>query len=186
MVYRNRTQEEIRDIYVARNIEGQWQTGVPISNDGWKISGCPVNGPAIAAKGDMVAVAWFTAANDLPKVQLKVSADAGASFGEPVLISQNDVMGQVDVEILSDNVVAVSWVEKGSRALANQTDVKLMPVTVRGVKGDDRVVGRSAYSRAVPQMRLVDDELIFVWTDIAEDQTRLATVRMPLQNTDEF
>ena len=55
-VYRDRTEQEIRDIYITRRIEGAWQTGVPISDDGWEIAGCPVNGPAIVAQGDLVAV----------------------------------------------------------------------------------------------------------------------------------
>ena len=35
-----------------------------VYNDGWKIAACPVNGPAVAANGKRVALAWFTAPND--------------------------------------------------------------------------------------------------------------------------
>ena len=37
-----------------------------LAADGWEINGCPVNGPAVAADGAKVAVAWFTAAGDRP------------------------------------------------------------------------------------------------------------------------
>ena len=180
-VYRDRTQEEIRDIYISRHIDGAWQTGQPLSNDGWEIAGCPVNGPAITASGDLVAVAWFTAANDQPKVQARISTDSGKSFGEPVLISRLNPVGQVDIEILDDNAVAVSWVEKGGRALAKQTDVMLMPVTIDGTTGENRIVGRTEYMRSVPQMTLVEDSLVFVWTDVYDGVTSLASVRMPIK-----
>lgn len=175
-IYRNRTAEEIRDIYVTRHIDGAWQTGVPLSNDGWKIAACPVNGPAIAAIDDFVAVAWFTAANDKPIVQLRTSTNAGASFGEPILISSQNVVGQVDIEILEENAVAVSWVERTRGVATNLNDVKLMSVTMDGTRGDAHIVGTTAHSRAVPQMTRRDDKLIFVWTDANNDSTELASV----------
>ena len=180
-VYRDRTQEEIRDIYISRHIGGAWQAGEPLSNDGWKIAGCPVNGPAVAASGDLVAVAWFTAANDQPKVQARISTNSGKSFGEPVLISRLNPVGQVDIEILDDNSVAVSWVEKGSRAQVKQNDVKLVPVTIDGSTGEDRIVGKTNYMRSVPQMTLVEDSLVFVWTDAHDGVSSLASVRMPIK-----
>ncbi len=183
-VYRDRTAREIRDIYVTRHVDGAWQTGVLLSNDGWEIAGCPVNGPAITAEGDLVAVAWFTAANNQPVVQVRISTDAGLSFGEPVIVSQSNVIGQVDIEILNENAVAVSWLEKGRRARANQIDLKVMPVMLDGSQGKDRVVGRTVYGRAVPQMVRRDDNLIFVWTDLFDDVTKLVSVRMPIAGDD--
>ena len=179
-VYRDRTAEEIRDIYITRHVDGAWQTGVPLSNDGWEIAGCPVNGPAIVAEGDLVAVAWFTAANNQPVVQVRISTDAGVSFGEPIIVSRLNVMGQVDIEILSEDAIAVSWLQKSRSVLGDQIDVKLMPITLDGTQGRDRVVGRTVYGRAVPQMARRDDDLIFVWTDVFDDVTKLASVRMPL------
>lgn len=179
-VYRNRTAEEIRDIYITRHVDGAWQTGVPLSDDGWEIAGCPVNGPAIVAEGDLVAVAWFTAANNQPVVQARISTDAGVSFGEPIIVSKLNVIGQVNIEILNENAIAISWLEKSRGALGDQIDIKLMPVTLDGTQGRNRVVGRTVYGRAVPQMVRRDDDLIFVWTDVFDDVTTLVSVRMPL------
>jgi hypothetical protein len=179
-VYRNRTSDEIRDIYIAHQLDGVWQAGTPLSNDGWKIAGCPVNGPAIAAKGNLVAVAWFSAANDQPVVKARISTDGGRKFGETILISDSNVVGQVDIEILDANAVAVAWLEKNERFSEDQIEVNVMPITARGQKGLISVVGRTSYGRAVPQMLLFDDELIFVWAYIAKDATRLASVRMGL------
>ena len=85
-IYRNRTVDEVRDIYVSRHRDGQWQAGTPIANDGWVISGCPVNGPSIAAAEKRVVVGWFTAANNKPTVKVALSTNAGKSFSKPAEI----------------------------------------------------------------------------------------------------
>ena len=69
-----------------RWIDGAWQASRAVADDGWVIEGCPVNGPAIAADGADVAVAWFTGADDRARVQVAWSGDAGAEFASPVLI----------------------------------------------------------------------------------------------------
>ena len=185
-VYRNRTAGEIRDIYITRHIDGTWQPGVPVSDDGWEIAGCPVNGPAIVADGDVVAVAWFTAANNQPVVQARISTDAGVTFGEPIVISKQNVIGQVDIEIVNETAVAVSWLEKNGGALANQIDVKLIPVTLDGTRGKEQVIGRSEYGRSVPQMARHEDDLIFVWTDLFDDVTQLVSVGVGLVDIDKL
>src|SRR3546814_4957902 len=70
LAYRDRTVDEIRDIHVARLEDGAWRTLPAVHADNWKIAGCPVNGPAIAAAGNDAIVAWYSAANDVPKLQV--------------------------------------------------------------------------------------------------------------------
>ena len=54
-VYRDRTAEEIRDIYITRHDGERWEPGQRLYADNWQIPGCPVNGPSIVAHGDHVA-----------------------------------------------------------------------------------------------------------------------------------
>lgn len=117
--YRDRTDEEIRDISVARLTVDGWQRPVTVHHDGWELAGCPVNGPAISAGGDDAAVAWFTGANDLAAVKVAFSDDAGRSFGAPVRVDLGNPVGRVDVELLEDGTALVSWVEwtDGNEAL---------------------------------------------------------------------
>ena len=49
VVYRDRSKEDIRDIYVTRNIDDKWETRAAVHNDGWVIYGCPVNGPKVVS-----------------------------------------------------------------------------------------------------------------------------------------
>ena len=82
-VYRDHDAGEIRDISIVRLVDGKWTAPAPVARDGWRIGGCPTNGPAAAAAGNRAAVAWFTAAGDSPRVQVAFSSDAGASFSAP-------------------------------------------------------------------------------------------------------
>ena len=86
VVYRDRSDTEVRDMSVVRFAGGRWSEPRPVAHDGWEIDGCPVNGPAIAAAGRRVAVAWFTAANDKSQVKVAFSSDSGETFGAPIAV----------------------------------------------------------------------------------------------------
>ena len=111
VVYRDRTAGEIRDISLVRLVDGVWSGPATVHADGWEISGCPVNGPAIDTSGERVVVAWFSAAKDLPIVNVAFSDDAGESFGRSIRIDRGEAAGRVDVLQLGDGSALVSWVE---------------------------------------------------------------------------
>jgi hypothetical protein len=111
-VYRDRSDAEIRDIAVIRQVNGQWTQPAPVAVDGWVYRACPVNGPAVAAAGRQVAVAWYTAADGAPRVKLARSSDAAASFSAPFRVDDGDPLGRSEVELLPDGSVLVLWLEK--------------------------------------------------------------------------
>jgi hypothetical protein len=113
VVYRDRSDDEVRDISIVREQASGWTKPVTVHDDGWEIAGCPVNGPAIAADGDFVALAWHTEAGDEPKLLIALSRDAGASFSGPVRIDNGGTMGRVDVSILENETIFVTWLENG-------------------------------------------------------------------------
>jgi hypothetical protein len=174
-VYRNRSKDEIRDIYVARLIGGQWQPGVAVNDDGWVISGCPVNGPSIAAQGKHVAVAWFTAANSEAKVKVAVSTNGGQQFSPPVDIATDAVLGHVGIVMIDRNSVAISWLETDKQGTYS---IRLRAMTFGGQLGRIETVGRTSIARTVPQMERVGDELILAWTDEIMDESKVASVKV--------
>ena len=174
-VYRNRTEDEVRDIYVSRHVNGQWQPGVPVSDDGWVISGCPVNGPSIAADGDRVVIAWFTAADNQPRVKVAVSTNGGAKFSEPLDIASKSALGRVGIAMIDRHVAAVTWLESDKKGTYS---IQLRGLTFDGQLGDVETVGRTNLSRSVPQMVRVEDELILAWTDEMKDVSKIAAVRV--------
>ena len=177
-VYRDRTTEEIRDIYVTRRVDGVWQPGVPLANDGWNIAGCPVNGPAIDAAGDLVVAAWFTAAENKPLVQVAVSKNSGKSFSEPIEIPSRQAIGRVGVAIVDQTSFAVSWLDtdnKGTYA------INIRGLTVDGQAGPTRTVGRTGVMRTVPQLVRVADSLVVAWSDKIGESYKVYAVEVPIR-----
>jgi hypothetical protein len=182
VVYRDRSEDEIRDIYITRRSGGSWTAGVPVHRDGWNIAGCPVNGPAVAAQGRLVAVAWFTAAGDQPKVKVAFSEDGGATFGPPVHVDDGNPAGRVDLALQRDGSAVVSWLERtGGEGAA----VRLRRVTLGGSASSAVTVATSSSGRAsgFPRMvRTAAGDLIMAWTDVRSDRAeiRVARVEVPV------
>lgn len=176
-VYRNRTAEEIRDIYISRYRDGHWQPGVPLFEDNWKIPGCPVNGPSIVASGDRVAVVWFSAAYDRPIVRVVTSDDGGVTFAAPVEIAAGRIMGFAGLAMLADGSLAVSWVGRND---AGSNTVNLRRVDLDGQTGPVRMIGETQQLRVFPQLARDGDDLVLVWTDEAGDARYLRAVKIPV------
>lgn len=180
-VYRNRTPDETRDIYTARFEGGEWRSGRPVANDGWTIGGCPVNGPVIAAENERVAVAWFTAANDEPKVRIARSRNSGDSYSAPVDIANGDTFGRVGLAMLPGDDLAVSW-------LCRKPD-NTAQVCLRRVFADDRLGPVRVLSEddeisplSVPQLARSGDYVVAAWTAREDGGTRIRSRRIPLES----
>jgi hypothetical protein len=121
VVYRDRDQAGndvrydqavIRDISLVRLEGDHWTRPHPVHRDNWVFNGCPDNGPAVDAAGDTVVVAWWTAAQQQPRVQVAFSDDAGNSFGDPFRIDRRRGEGQVTLVIVPGGAI-VGWLEEG-------------------------------------------------------------------------
>jgi len=167
-VYRDRTDAEVRDIYVTRYENGAWTAGKPVHNDGWTVHACPVNGPSISANGRNVAVAWFVAKNDQGQAFAAFSNDAGRTWGEPIRLDDAASLGKVEIEMLDDGSAVASWMEfanQRSQYRARRIEAsgaKSAPVTIAGAAGTGRVGG-------VPRMARSGSELVFAWVDTPEN-----------------
>jgi hypothetical protein len=172
LVYRDRTEQEIRDIRAVLASGEGWQPPVPVATDGWQIDGCPVNGPAVAASGRTVVVAWFTASEGRPQVRMARSTDGGASFGDPVDVDTEAPLGRVDIELLPDGDAVISWLrptEQGGTAIA------IRRVPVDGAPGPVRDVALTTSGRAggFPQMVMASGRLVLAWTEADDRGTRV-------------
>jgi hypothetical protein len=176
VVYRDRSANEVRDIALLRHDGGRWSKPVQVHADGWKIDACPVNGPAVDARGTTVVVAWFTAP-DMPRVRLAFSKDAGRTFAPPIEVAVGDVAGRVDVVLLEDGRAVVSWMQQSTGG----AEILAQPFSRDGVAGPAIVVADTSVHRAsgFPQMIRADDGLLFAWTDSGNPaQVRSAFARL--------
>lgn len=161
VAYRNRTADEIRDIAVVRRTPDGWTEPRLVHADGWKIGGCPVNGPSLIAGGMRVVVAWFTMADDEPKVRFAISKDAGASFGPPVTRSPGTALGRVQLAWIDDGF-AMSWMEDD----ADGARLRIARYSLEGALQDNLVPGRLERGRVsgFPRMVAVGNRLLLAWT----------------------
>lgn len=178
VAYRDRTVDEVRDIAVVRRENGRWTEPAIVHDDHWQIAACPVNGPALASRGDTVVIAWFTGAQDTARVRVAFSTDAGATFGAPQRIDDGNPAGRVDVELLDDGSAAVSWLERTDSTAA---EVRLRRVRRDGTAGAAIVLARSMGARAsgFPKITRRGGELIAAWTQAGDSaQVRVARYRL--------
>jgi hypothetical protein len=161
-VYRDRTDDEIRDVMAARFVDDAWTAPVKVADDGWRIPGCPVNGPQVAARGDSVVVAWFTAAAQDPRVFAAFSLDGGATFGPRITIHEGRPVGRVDVVWWGKGAL-VSWLEEG----ATEGFVRVRRVRPDGTTGAAVTVASSSASRAsgFPRMVVTPAAALIAWTE---------------------
>lgn len=163
VVYRDHEPGEIRDISIVRRVGENWTRPQTVHPDGWTIHGCPTNGPAIAADGQFVAVAWFTYAGNEPRVRLAFSNDGGANFGPPKRVDEGNALGWANVSLTPAGDAAVSWLEKnpggkgkGRLLLRIVGTSGLGPV----VKVADTPAGRGA---GIPGMARQGRHLVLAW-----------------------
>ena len=172
IVYRDRGAEEIRDIAVVRKPAKGWTAPRLVSADGWKINGCPVNGPQADAAGDRVAVAWFTGAQERPRVLVAFSDDGGATFGKPLRVDDGKPAGRVDVVMTDGETALVTWLEGN--------EIRARRVGHRGMLAPSEKIADSSSARAAgfPRMARLGRDVYFAWTEQGAAGKRVHVARM--------
>jgi hypothetical protein len=180
VAFRDRSADEIRDIRLARVAAGDRATAagtVAVGADGWKIEGCPVNGPALVADAGAVAVAWFTGAQERARVAVATSRDGGATFGSPFAIDEQGPLGRVALTPLGAGESALAWLARaGERA-----ELRVARVDRDGRPGPALALGATAAGRksGVPRLaRLGDGRLLALWTEAGDAPTALRAARL--------
>jgi hypothetical protein len=177
IAYRDRSSEEVRDISIVRQVKGQWTEPRSVHADGWRIEGCPVNGPSVAADGKRLIIAWFTAAKNSPAVNVVFSNDAGASFGKAIRVDDGSPVGRVDVQMLADGTALVCWLERTAGGGA----VKSRRVRPDGSQDPAFTVTEASTARSsgFPRITRAANEMIFAWTENGSpSRVRVATIKL--------
>lgn len=173
--YRGRNPDEVRDIKLSRFNGRAWSRPEGLHRDGWKIAGCPVNGPRLVTDGSWHGVAWFTGADDKPKVHAALSVDGGETF-EATQLDLGKPEGRVDAVLLKDGTLLVSWLERAGEG-------KEGGIYLRGLTADNRVTEpemlaptKTTRASGFPRLVMRDDKhLVLAFTRDLEP-SRLATL----------
>jgi hypothetical protein len=173
VVYRDRSDEEIRDISIVRFEDGKWSAPVSVYHDKWQIHGCPVNGPQVTSLNENVAVIWFTAAGMENRVNLAFSKNSGTDFETPIRIDTGEPLGRVDISFIDTENVVVSWMEDEG----DETFIKFRKVNLNGQLGEIFTLANTSDSRAsgFPQMAVLNGNVYFAWTSFEDDRLLVKT-----------
>ena len=178
LVYRDRSEKEIRDIYAAKYDGKAWSKPVRVHADDWTMPACPVNGPSVAAQDKNVVVAWYTAAGDAPAVKLARAVDGGTAFAKPVTVDAGAAtQGRAAVAIDSQQVWVV-WLREddGNQSLwlaryAPDLSKQLQRIKLADLQGKGRATG-------FPKLLLNDGAAHVVWTDVVDGEPQLRGFRI--------
>jgi hypothetical protein len=173
--YRDRSAGEIRDIAVLRFADGRWSDPAYVADDGFYYPGCPVNGPQLAAAGDTVVIAWYTAPGQRARVHVARSEDGGASWSGPVRVDLGDPLGRVDIELLPDGAAFVVWLERTPDAAA----VLGRRIAPSGRMGEALTIATTDASRGsgFPRTARIGETVFVAWRDMSgEGAVRVRTV----------
>lgn len=172
VIYRDRTDEEVRDLSVVRLVNGNWTDPVPVHKDNWKIAGCPVNGPRVSVQGNQVAVAWFSAATEPAHVNVAFSDDNAESFGGAISIDEGQAIGRVDIEWVDPHRVIVSWMEGAfiKAVVVHNDGRRETPMTLAETS--------EARSSGFPQMTRSKDGMIVAWTDEKSKRVKTGLLKL--------
>lgn len=181
VAYRDRSDEEVRDISIKRWItKGGWQPSVTVGNDNWKIAGCPVNGPAIDIFENTIGVAWFTATEDEGKVQIAFSENNRETFAEPIRVDAGNATGRVDIVMLSETEAAVLWMEPQGE----DEVIQLVKVNANGDVGIPITISKTSPERAsgFPQLERVGATLYVAWTVTSNGNSKIQMATISVQS----
>lgn len=171
--YRDRTDEEIRDIYVTSYVDGVWSEPKPVHADNWSIGACPVNGPAVDAHDNTAAVAWFTGAGGTPHVQFAISKDHGENFQSPISLDNDSPLGRVDLNI-TESKIWISWLSPAD----NGAKLNIRVYTLDGEELFSKTVDGLSRSRSsgFPHITELGSGLMIAYTDVTGEIPRVRTL----------
>lgn len=166
--YRDRSEAEVRDIAVVRQVNGRWSAPTVVAADGWEHRACPVNGPSLAADGDRVTLVWYTGVRNEPRVYAVQSRDGGASFGSRVRIDEGNTSGRVHTVGIGGGAVAVAWLEmKGD----HDAEWRVRRIEANGRLGPSRMVATVSRARLAgfPRLAWTGQDLLLAFTATGDD-----------------
>ena len=163
-VYRDRSENETRDIYYSFFKDSNWSMPAVVNNDKWIISGCPVNGPAISTFKNSSSVVWYTEEEGESKLKIAFSENIINGFDDPILINANDPLGRVDIEMISETSSLISYMD----IVDEKAYIKVQKIN--SITGNNKfiIIEEISNTRAsgFPKINIIDnDKTIITWTD---------------------
>ena len=173
VTYRDRSSAEIRDIGALVFSGSKWSKPSLIHADHWTIAACPVNGPALVARGDRFAVLWPTMAGG--DLQVRFAIGDGKSFAAPVMLAGGaPELGRVDLATWGDNGFLATRVRQGN----DGTELVVEELDAKGRSTSSKSVANKV--GGYPRLARSGDSALLVWAQAgaSSGSTRLGLARI--------
>jgi len=176
--YRDHLPGEIRDIAITRQIDGVWSQPKTLNPDGWKINGCPTDGPSIASRNNEVGITWLTRAQEKPRIQIAISRDAGATFPKLLRVDDGNPLGRPSLTALDDDTYLALWLEKSGD---DKVEIRLRKISVDGSISASLLIATAPLGRAAgfPKLAVVGRQVLVAWRDGHVRTVLLNQTQMP-------
>lgn len=174
VVYRDRSDQEVRDIYLTTYKDSAWSEPINVSMDDWEIAGCPVNGPQIVGTDSWEAVAWFNGKDQINEVKLRFGTNNWQTQTDAIKINNKESLGRIDMEVLDDQNTLVCWMELASPEIAQ---IMVRKVGRDGSLSDPIELATNKNSRKAgfPQIIIDGQSLILAYTDLKNGGSTITT-----------
>jgi hypothetical protein len=175
--YRDHGEGDLRDIHWVVHQRGAWSTDRKLHGDGWRIAGCPVNGPALAAGSAGILAVWPTMQGE--SMVVRAALGDGTRFGAPVdLESGAATVGRVDAAPWGDEGFLATWL--GAGRAAGSSALRLVELDRHlQVRASHAVVelppGRST---GVPRLAAQDGEAVLAWVEAVDGRPTVRAARI--------
>ena len=173
VVYRDRSQREIRDISFILRTENKWGEPATLKKDNWLMPSCPVNGASIATNGDLVAISRFTVRHKKAQVILRLFNGRSMQSGKDVVLDENTPIGRCST-VCTKNSAYTVWIGFEKK----QAVLRLAEVSATGnimsIRSLSRVNGNR--SSGMPRTILSDGYLWVTWRD--SNRIRLGRIKV--------
>ena len=180
VAYRGHTADEIRDnkFSVFDLAARTFSAPTALRDDGWRIAACPVNGPAADARGDALAVAWFTAADGKPRVFARYAQDRDKALREPIRLDLGHPLGRIETVVLVDSSALFLWMEMKTEA--NAGGIYARRLWPDGRLSAPQLIADTTQARAsgFPRAALRPSGRVVVTFTAAGDHTQVRTLEL--------
>lgn len=178
LAYRDRDEDEHRDIAVARFDGSAWSAPGSVHADGWKVEGCPVAGPALAASGNEAVVLWYSEARGTPTLRMALSADAGDRFAAPVTVDAGaEVLGRAAVGI-DARQVWVAWLREDAQGQTLMLARYARDLSKPLQKVEVAKLAARGLASGYPKLAVDAGGAWLVWTDVINGAAQLKGARI--------
>ena len=98
----------------------------------------------------------------------------------PFRVDNGNVLGRVDITMISDTEAIISWMEnKGDDTL-----IQVMKIESNGSMGSPITVSKTSAERArgFPQLEVLGDQIYIAWTNVNGETSSIKTAVLTVEN----